>query len=65
MKSAAMKISLRFLRTAKGGATAIEYGLIAAMISAGIVGSLQLLGPALNNGFTTVATAVTNSNPNP
>lgn len=49
----------------RSGATAIEYGLIAALVSVGIIAGLQLLGPALNNTFTTVANQVTNANPNP
>ena len=36
------------------GATAIEYGLIAALISVAIVGVLVTLGPALSGVFTTV-----------
>jgi pilus assembly protein Flp/PilA len=40
------------------GATAIEYGLIAALVAVAIVGGLQLLGPALNTAFSTVATDV-------
>jgi pilus assembly protein Flp/PilA len=42
----------------KKGATAIEYGLIAALVAVAIVGGLQLLGPALNKAFATVATDV-------
>lgn len=33
------------------GATAIEYGLIAALISVAIVGTLALIGPKLNQTF--------------
>ncbi len=36
------------------GATAIEYGLIAALISVAIVGVLVTLGPALSGVFSTV-----------
>jgi pilus assembly protein Flp/PilA len=45
----------------KKGATAIEYGLIAALVAVAIVGGLQLLGPALNNAFTKISTDVTNA----
>jgi pilus assembly protein Flp/PilA len=37
------------------GATAIEYGLIAALIAVVIIGALQLVGGQLVNTFTTVA----------
>ena len=43
------------------GATAIEYGLIAALVAVAIVGGLTLLGPALNSAFTTVTNDVTNA----
>lgn len=36
------------------GATAIEYGLIAALIAVAIVGTLALMGPKLNSTFQTV-----------
>lgn len=35
----------------ESGATAIEYGLIAALISVAIIASLQLLGPQLQETF--------------
>ncbi len=44
---------LRFIKQEQG-ATAIEYGLIAALISVAIVGVLVTLGPALSNVFSTV-----------
>lgn len=46
-----------FLRD-ESGATAIEYGLIAALISVVIIGALQLLGGNLNTTFQSVANAV-------
>ena len=36
------------------GATAIEYGLIAALIAIAIVGALQITGAKLNSEFTNV-----------
>jgi pilus assembly protein Flp/PilA len=36
---------------AEDGATAIEYGLIAALIAVAIVGTLALIGPKLNSTF--------------
>jgi pilus assembly protein Flp/PilA len=40
------------------GATAIEYGLIAAGISVAIIAVVQSVGSGLNNTFTSVATAL-------
>ena len=40
------------------GATAIEYGLIAAGISVAIIAVVQALGTNLNNTFSTVSTAL-------
>ena len=42
----------------ESGATAIEYGLIAALIAVVIIGALTTLGTSLNTQFTTVGTAV-------
>jgi pilus assembly protein Flp/PilA len=44
----------RFVRD-ESGATAIEYGLIAALISVVIITGLTLIGGSLNTMFTTVA----------
>ena len=35
----------------ESGATAIEYGLIAALIAVAIIGTLTLIGPKLNSAF--------------
>jgi pilus assembly protein Flp/PilA len=43
----------------ESGATAIEYGLIAALVSVFIIGALQLLGPALNDTFGDITAALT------
>lgn len=40
------------------GVTAIEYGLIAALIAVFIIASLQLVGTSLGDVFTAVSTAV-------
>ena len=47
----------RFLRD-DSGATAIEYGLIAALIAVAIVAILTTLGPKLAGVFTKVETAL-------
>lgn len=51
------KLFNRFVRD-ESGATAIEYGLIAALISVVIIGALQALGGNLNTDFTSVSTAL-------
>jgi pilus assembly protein Flp/PilA len=40
------------------GATAIEYGLIAAGIAVAIIATVQALGTNLNSTFSTVSTAL-------
>jgi pilus assembly protein Flp/PilA len=46
---------LKLIRNEKG-ATAIEYGLIAALIAGAAIGAMSSIGTALNNTFTEVAT---------
>lgn len=43
------------------GATAIEYGLIAALISVVIIGALKAVGTDLTKTFTSVGTALTSA----
>jgi pilus assembly protein Flp/PilA len=52
-----MKI-FRKLMTNEKGATAIEYGLIAALIAVAAITAMQGLGTSLNNTFTNVSTAM-------
>ena len=47
----------------KKGATAIEYGLIAALIAVAAITAMQGLGTSLNSTFTNVSTAMKGSNP--
>ncbi len=42
----------------ESGATAIEYGLIAALISVALIGGAQSLGKNIGDRFTTVSTSV-------
>jgi pilus assembly protein Flp/PilA len=51
-----MKYLAKFVKD-ESGATAIEYGLIAAGISVAIIAVLQGLGSKLNTTFTSVQTA--------
>ena len=48
---------LKLIRNDKG-ATAIEYGLIAALIAVAAIGAMGAIGTALNTTFTNVATAL-------
>ena len=43
------------------GATAIEYGLIAALVSVAAIGALTAMGNSLNTMFTTVSSALDNA----
>jgi pilus assembly protein Flp/PilA len=52
-----MLARLRSLRHEEG-VTAIEYGLIAALIAVAIIGAAQLLGLNVANVFTTIANAL-------
>jgi len=52
-----MKQFWRFMGD-ESGATAIEYGLIAALISVVIIGALSLIGTRLNSKFSTIASAL-------
>ena len=45
----------------ESGATAIEYGLIAALISVGIITAATSLGDNISNKFQTVSDAVGNA----
>lgn len=49
-----MKIT-KMLRKNEKGATAIEYGLIAALVAVAAIGALGTLGDALTSTFSSVA----------
>ena len=51
----------RFLKD-ESGATAIEYGLIAAIVAVGIIIGLQNLRDGLNTLFNNLKTSVTSAN---
>lgn len=46
------------LRKDEKGATAIEYGLIAALVSIAAIGALGTLGTEVTEAFTTVGTEI-------
>ncbi|MBT3170094.1 MAG: Flp family type IVb pilin [Rhodospirillaceae bacterium] len=52
----------KFLKD-KSGVTAIEYGLIAALVGVAIIGGVTLLGGGLNTMFTDVNTTLTAASP--
>ena len=53
-----MKNILKRFIADQSGATAIEYGLIAALIAVVIITALQLVGTNLNSQFNSVATSL-------
>ena len=57
MHDGSFQMFARFLKD-ESGATAIEYGLIAALIAVAIIGGVTALGTATNAKFTEVSTAI-------
>jgi pilus assembly protein Flp/PilA len=55
-----MKAIIRLLKEEQG-ATAIEYGLIAALIAVAIIAALTLLGDSLTGIFTNTSTTLDNA----
>ncbi len=53
---------LRKLRADKKGATAIEYGLIAALIAVAAIGAMTQVGGSLKTTFGNVSTKLTAAN---
>ncbi|MEQ8194210.1 MAG: Flp family type IVb pilin [Rhodospirillales bacterium] len=57
-----MKVrNIKEIRNDDSGATAIEYGLIAALVSVAAIGALTAMGGNLSVMFTTVSTALSNA----
>ncbi|WP_298191915.1 Flp family type IVb pilin [Novosphingobium sp.] len=52
---------LRKLLADESGATAIEYGLIAALVATGAVVAMGALGNSLSNTFTQISTKMSNA----
>ncbi|RLV56678.1 Flp family type IVb pilin [Aeromicrobium phragmitis] len=52
-------------RRGERGATAVEYGLIVALIAVAIIAAVTLLGDELTDLFGTVSNEVGNANPSP
>ena len=55
-----LKCKLKRWKESESGATAIEYGLIAAGIAIVIIVAVTLIGESLENTFNSVATALQN-----
>ena len=53
---------IKKLRQNEEGATAIEYGLIAALIAVAAMSAMSLLGNELNETFTTVKNTMSDAN---
>jgi pilus assembly protein Flp/PilA len=51
------KFASRFVKN-ESGATAIEYGLIVALIAVVIIGAVTAVGTSLSTKFNTVATSI-------
>lgn len=58
-----MKKLIKTFLTDESGATAIEYGLIAAGISLAIIAAVNTLGTSLSSTFTAVKTALVGTPP--
>ena len=56
-----MMIKLRNLLKSKNGATAIEYGLIAALIGVVIISAVTALGTSIQGQFNTISTAISSA----
>lgn len=54
-----MKALINRFKADEDGATAIEYGLIAALIAVAIIAAVKSLGGTLNNTFTEINTNLT------
>jgi pilus assembly protein Flp/PilA len=52
-----MQMLRRFLKD-ESGATAIEYGLIAALIAVVVIGAIQTIGSELNTTFESIGTCL-------
>ena len=53
-----LSAKIRKLAADVSGATAIEYGLIAALVGVVLIGALTLLGPELSNLFNNITNAL-------
>lgn len=59
-----MNLVEKFIKD-ESAATAIEYGLLAALVSVVLIGALQLLGNALNSSFELLSAEIKGDGPQP
>ena len=57
-KTRIVQATRKFLTGKEEGATAVEYGLLVALIAAVIVGTVVLLGGKVKSGFVTIEQAM-------
>ena len=55
-----MTATIRNLLSDESGATAIEYGLIAALVGVALITALTNMGTALSNKFTSITNSLNN-----
>jgi pilus assembly protein Flp/PilA len=65
LEDAFMRKSIMKLFGDRSGATAIEYGLIAALVAVAIIAGVTVVGTQLAATFTTVGTKLTTANTTP
>ena len=58
-----MKALINRFKADESGATAIEYGLIAALIAVAIIAAVRAVGGQLSTTFTEIDTGLTNAAP--
>lgn len=58
-----MRIIMKSFLSKEEGATAIEYGLIAALVAVAIIGALTALGTDVTGVFNSISTEVENATP--
>ena len=58
-----MLIVIRRLLSQRAGATAIEYGLITALVSVAAIGALGQVGISLKTTYSSIATTLTAATP--
>jgi len=56
-----MTLFKHFLKD-ENGATAIEYGLIAALLSITVIGSISLIAPEMNTTFSSISSDLAKAN---
>jgi len=60
LRTSSLWLTTRLNLRSEAGATAVEYGLMIALIAAVIVGAVAVLGQQTGNAFTCTANAVKN-----